>query len=118
MLLMGCPRTVAPCAPWIEWGLADMADTPGQRVEQCDPSRLRFRVTPGGTRANFLQELGRRPCAGWVVWRESRLVRAGEVAVNVEARVEGRDLVVELRPDPAVDVAAALREVGAAPIAP
>ncbi|MEW5740914.1 MAG: hypothetical protein AB1938_18485 [Myxococcota bacterium] len=107
----GCPRSVAPCEPWIRWELSDMADAPGQRIEQCDATHLRFRVIPGGTRAAFLKQLGSRPYAGWRTWKETVLVRSGEPAVVLEVREDGADLVVELRPEPGIDVNRALREL-------
>ncbi len=97
LLLMACSKRVTPCEPWVAWGLADMADAPGQRLERCDASRLRFRVIPGGRREHFLRELGRRPHAGWNTSKEGELSLAGQPVIFVSVNEDGGDLVVELR---------------------
>jgi hypothetical protein len=89
-----------------------MAVVEGQRLEVCTPTELRYRVIVGGTVPNFLRELGRRPYAGWVLWREA-LLKEGQPAVAVEPWLVGQDMLVRLRVDPSVDVDAGLGELRA-----
>jgi hypothetical protein len=101
-----------PCEPWISNGLAELASGAGQRIEACTPARLQWRVIPGGTRDAYLTQASRYPYSGWRLWDRRAWVRPGSVAVAMQAREVGGDLVVELWEDPAVDVAAALRSLG------
>jgi hypothetical protein len=111
LLAAGCPRAVEPCAPWVGWGLADMAVVEGQRLEVCTATELRYRVIVGGTVPAFLGELGRRPYAGWVLWRRQALLREGQPGVAVEPWLVGEDMLVRLRVDPSIDVDAGLGEL-------
>lgn len=112
LLVAACPRA-APCEPWKGWALTALSDAPGERLEVCTASQLRWRVIPGGAPSAWLDVLeGMRPDGGWRLWRRAALVRPDTVAVRVEVVSDGADLVVTLRPDPSIDVAKALSELG------
>jgi hypothetical protein len=114
-LLAGCPR-VTPCEPWKGWALTALSDAPGERLEACSPSLLRWRVMPGGAASAWLSQLeAMRPDGGWRLWRRTALVRPSTAAVRVEVLPSGQDLVISLTPDPSIDVAQALAELQQAP---
>ena len=103
-----------PCEPWVSNGLSDLADSPGQRIEHCDPSLLRWRVIPGGTVDAFLAQSAKFPdYNGWRFWNRTAWVRPGKPAVRMNARLDGEDLVAEIWEDPSIDVAAALKSFSA-----
>lgn len=111
LLLLTCGRR--PCEPWISNGLEELAAGPGVRIEHCSSARLRWRVIPGGTWDGWLNTASTMEYSGWRLWNRRAWVRKGEVAMAVVGRTSRDDLVVELFPDPSVDVAAALRALAA-----
>lgn len=111
VVLAGCPR-VNPCEPWKGWELTNLSDAPGERLEACSPSVLRWRVMPGGQPKAWLDRLeAMRPDGAWRLWRRVALVRPETVGVRVEVATSGDDLLITLRPDPTIDVASALAEL-------
>lgn len=109
LALTGCARA-RPCEPWVGWQLTTLSDSPGERLEVCTATMLRWRVVPGGTPEAWLERLeSMRPDGGWRLWWRRSLVRPLTVAVDVEVRPDGDDLVITLRPDPSVDVPDVLR---------
>lgn len=110
MLLPACSR-VTPCEPWKGWELTALSDAPGERLEVCTETMLRWRVIPGGTRDAWLKQLERmKPDGGWRVWQRRALVRSGTIGVSLDVRSEADDLVITLQPDRRIDVAAALAD--------
>lgn len=110
LLLPACSR-VTPCEPWKGWALTALSDAPGERLEVCTETMLRWRVIPGGTRDAWLDQLERmNPEGGWRLWQRRALVRPGTIGVSLEVSSEADDLVITLRPDRRIDVAAALKQ--------
>ncbi|MDP3499963.1 MAG: hypothetical protein Q8S33_06510 [Myxococcales bacterium] len=111
LLLPACSR-VTPCEPWKGWELTALSDAPGERLEVCTEAMLRWRVMPGGTPEAWLRQLeAMKPDGRWRAWQRRALVRSGTIGVSLDVRSDGDDLVITLRPDRRIDVAAALREL-------
>ncbi|MBL8920130.1 MAG: hypothetical protein JNJ54_14790 [Myxococcaceae bacterium] len=109
--LSGCPK-VAPCEPWKGWELTALSDAPGERLEACSPSLLRWRVVSGGVPGAWLGQLeAMTPDGGWRLWRRTALVRPATVGVRVEVVPSRQDLVISLTPDPTIDVDQALADL-------
>lgn len=106
LLIAACGKR--PCEPWQSNGLAELATAPGERIEHCDAGLLRWRVVPGGAAEAWLAVAARREYSGWKLWNREAWVRKGDTAMRVRVLEAGDDLVIELSPDPSIDVAAAL----------
>lgn len=111
LLLPACSR-VTPCEPWKGWELAALSDAPGERLEVCSETMLRWRVIPGGTPDAWLDQLDRmKPDGSWRLWQRRALVRTATIGVSLEVAPDADDLVITLQPDRRIDVAAALAEL-------